>query len=108
MTVRQLIEDTLVEHGLEYSHHPGSHGGLPGLVVALPGERKLKTNTILSIGAHSVRVEAFVANLFDDDTYLSAARFTDFTLGNFNLNYFVTNVVPADPRKFGLRVSVQF
>lgn len=55
-----------------------------------------------------VRVEAFVTNLFDDDTYLSAARFTDFTLGNFNLNYFVTNVVPADPRKFGLRVSVQF
>ena len=55
-----------------------------------------------------MRVEAFVTNLFDDDTYLSAARFTDFTLGNFNLNYFVTNVVPADPRKFGLRVSVQF
>lgn len=54
------------------------------------------------------RVEAFVTNLFDDDTYQSAARFTDFTLGNFNLNYFVTNVVPADPRKFGLRVSVSF
>lgn len=55
-----------------------------------------------------VRIEAFVTNLFDDDTYQSAARFTDFTLGNFNLNYFVTNVVPADPRKFGLRVSVSF
>ncbi len=58
--VQQVIEETLDEHGLEYSHHPGSHGGLPGLVVALPGERKLKTNTILSIGEHSVRVEAFV------------------------------------------------
>ncbi|MEZ5474654.1 MAG: TonB-dependent receptor [Steroidobacteraceae bacterium] len=55
-----------------------------------------------------VRIEAFVTNLFDDDTYLSAARFTDFTLGNFNLNNFVTNVVPADPRKFGLRVSMNF
>lgn len=60
------------------------------------------------IAMDRVRVEAFVTNLFDDDTYLSAARFTDFTLGNFNLNYFVTNVVPADPRKFGLRVSVSF
>ncbi|MBK6598299.1 MAG: TonB-dependent receptor [Proteobacteria bacterium] len=55
-----------------------------------------------------VRIEAFATNLFDDDNYQSAARFTDFTLGNFNLNNFVTNVVPADPRKFGLRVSVDF
>ncbi|MEZ5565824.1 MAG: TonB-dependent receptor [Gammaproteobacteria bacterium] len=55
-----------------------------------------------------VRIEAFVTNLFDDDTYLSAARFTDFTMGNFDLSKFVTNVVPADPRKFGVRISVSF
>jgi hypothetical protein len=65
--VQQLIVDTLDEHGLEYSHHRGSHGGLPGLVVALPGERKLKTNTILSIGEHSVRVEAFVCRKPDEN-----------------------------------------
>lgn len=65
--VQQVIVDTLDEHGLEYSHHPGSRGGLPGLVVALPGERKLKTNTILSIGEHSVRVEAFVCRKPDEN-----------------------------------------
>src|SRR5690606_12536256 len=51
--VRDVIEETLKEHGLEYSHHDGAAGGLSGLVVALPGERRLKTNTILFIGEHS-------------------------------------------------------
>jgi len=36
-------------------------------VVALPGERRLKTNTILSIGEHSVRVEAFVCRKPDEN-----------------------------------------
>jgi hypothetical protein len=40
---------------------------LAGLVVELPGERKLKTNTILSIGEHSVRVEAFVCRKPDEN-----------------------------------------
>ncbi|MGJ6126439.1 YbjN domain-containing protein [Mycolicibacterium sp. Y3] len=66
-SVQQLIEATLQEHELEYTHHKGSHGGLPGLVVALPGERRLKTNTILSIGEHSVRVEAFVCRKPDEN-----------------------------------------
>ncbi|MDX1871668.1 YbjN domain-containing protein [Mycolicibacterium sp. 120266] len=65
--VHDLIEATLQEHELEYAHHPGAHGGLPGLVVALPGERRLKTNTILSIGEHSVRVEAFVCRKPDEN-----------------------------------------
>lgn len=65
--VQQLIETTLKEHDLEYSRHEGAAGGLPGLVVALPGERRLKTNTILSIGEHSVRVEAFVCRKPDEN-----------------------------------------
>lgn len=67
MSVQQLIEETLQRNELEYSAHKGAHGGLPGLVVALPGERKLKTNTILSIGEHSVRVEAFVCRKPDEN-----------------------------------------
>ena len=67
MTARKVIEDTLNEHGLVYTSHEGAHGGLPGLIVELPGERKLKTNTILSIGEHSVRVEAFVCRKPDEN-----------------------------------------
>jgi hypothetical protein len=65
--VRQLIEDTCKENGLTYTPHEGAHGGLPGLIVELPGERRLKTNTILSIGEHSVRVEAFVCRKPDEN-----------------------------------------
>lgn len=53
------------------------------------------------------RVELFVRNLFDDDNYLGAARFTDFTKGNFNLNDFTTNVSPADPRQVGVRIAIR-
>ncbi|OFB42941.1 histidine kinase [Mycolicibacterium sp. (ex Dasyatis americana)] len=65
--VAKTITDTLDEHELVYQHHKGAHGGLPGIVVELPGERKLKTNTILSIGEHSVRVEAFVCRKPDEN-----------------------------------------
>ncbi|ORA09298.1 histidine kinase [Mycobacterium arosiense ATCC BAA-1401 = DSM 45069] len=65
--VSQVIEDALQASGLSYSKHVGAHGGLPGLVVELPGERKLKTNTILSVGEHSVRVEAFVCRKPDEN-----------------------------------------
>jgi hypothetical protein len=66
-TVQKVIEDTLKEHDLVYSHHDGARGGLPGLIVELPGERRLVTNTILSIGEHSVRVEAFVCRKPDEN-----------------------------------------
>lgn len=65
--VEKIIEDALDERSLAYSHHEGAHGGPPGIVVELPGERKLKTNTILSVGAHSVRVEAFVCRQPDEN-----------------------------------------
>ncbi|HEX5143810.1 MAG TPA: YbjN domain-containing protein [Mycobacterium sp.] len=67
VSVQQLIEQALDERELVYTRHPGAHGGLPGLIVELPGERKLKTNTILSIGEHSVRVEAFVCRKPDEN-----------------------------------------
>lgn len=65
--VQQLVEYTLDAAGLTYSLHHGAHGGLPGLIVELPGERKLITNTILSVGEHSVRVEAFVCRKPDEN-----------------------------------------
>lgn len=65
--VAALIEKTLNEHALVYPRHEGAHGGLPGLIVELPGERRLKTNTILTVGEHSVRVEAFVCRRPDEN-----------------------------------------
>jgi hypothetical protein len=62
-----VIEDACKENGLVCSHHEGARGGLPGIIVELPGERRLKTNTILSIGEHSVRVEAFVCRKPDEN-----------------------------------------
>jgi hypothetical protein len=65
--VQKTIVETLDEHDLTYTHHEGAHGGMPGIVVALPGERRLTTNTILTIGEHSVRVEAFVCRQPDEN-----------------------------------------
>ena len=65
--IQKVIEDALDERSLAYFHHQGAHGGLPGLVVELPGERKLKTNTILTVGEHSVRLEAFVCRKPDEN-----------------------------------------
>ncbi len=65
--VTKLIEDTLRTHELEFSYDDGGVGGRPGIVVALPGERRLITNTLLSIGAHGVRLEAFVCRKPDEN-----------------------------------------
>lgn len=65
--VQQVIEDACKENDLVYTRHEGAHGGLPGLIVELPGERRLVTNTIMSIGEHSVRVEAFVCRKPDEN-----------------------------------------
>jgi hypothetical protein len=67
VSVQALIEGALNERELTYTRHRGVRGGLPGLVVELPGERRLKTNTLLSIGEHSVRVEAFVCRRPDEN-----------------------------------------
>jgi hypothetical protein len=67
LSLQDVIEGALKERELAYSRHDGANGGFQGLVVELPGERKLKTNTILSVGAHSVRVEAFVCRKPDEN-----------------------------------------
>ena len=64
---QDVIEQTCKENGLVCTRHEGVRGGLPGIIVELPGERRLKTNTILSIGEHSVRVEAFVCRKPDEN-----------------------------------------
>ena len=66
-----------------------------------------RVNLRVGVEADRWRAELFVKNLLDDKNYLAAARFTDFTKGNFNLNDFTTNVTPADPRQIGLRFSFQ-
>jgi hypothetical protein len=66
-SAQQVIEDACKENDLVFTRHEGAHGGLPGIIVELPGERRLKTNTILSIGEHSVRVEAFVCRKPDEN-----------------------------------------
>ena len=67
LRAEQVITEVLAEHGLPYTRYQGAHGGLPGLIVELPGERKLTTNTLLTIGEHSVRVEAFVCRKPDEN-----------------------------------------
>ncbi len=67
MSVHELIERALGDRQLVYTRHEGAHGGLPGLIVELPGVRKLKTNVLLSIGGHSLRVEAFVCRKPDEN-----------------------------------------
>ncbi|HEX9833016.1 MAG TPA: YbjN domain-containing protein [Mycobacterium sp.] len=67
MNPQEVIEQTCKENGLVCTRHEGARGGLGGIIVELPGERRLKTNAILSIGEHSVRVEAFVCRKPDEN-----------------------------------------
>jgi hypothetical protein len=53
----------LTESGLEWeSAVPGTY------VVTLPGERKLRTTTALTIGEHALTINAFVARHPDENT----------------------------------------
>lgn len=58
----ELIESTLRDRELEFSRKEGGH-----FVVELPGENKLKTTTLLSVGQHGLRVEAFVCRKPDEN-----------------------------------------
>lgn len=66
-TALEVIETTLKEADLDYAFHEGPDGTPTGVVVAVPGERRLITNTILTVGTHSVRIEAFVCRKPDED-----------------------------------------
>jgi len=63
----EVIEATLKESELEYAFHEGADGNPSGVVVEVPGERRLITNTILTVGDHTLRVEAFICRKPDED-----------------------------------------
>ncbi|MET8774373.1 YbjN domain-containing protein [Nocardia sp. NPDC050713] len=60
-TVR-LIDETLRDREIEYTR-PGEDV----FVVVLPGERKLKTTLMLTVGKHGVRIESFVCRKPDEN-----------------------------------------
>ena len=62
-----LIVAVLAEHGLEHSRADAGSAGGAGVVAVLPGERKLKTTCMFTVGQHGVRVEAFVCRHADED-----------------------------------------
>ena len=62
MTVQQIIDSTLAERELEFTHPSDDV-----FVVTLPGEAKLATTCMLTVGNHGVRVEAFVCRHADEN-----------------------------------------
>ncbi|MGH3637871.1 MAG: YbjN domain-containing protein [Mycobacterium sp.] len=67
MSALDVIEATLKDSELEYAFHEGVDGAPSGVVVEVPGERRLITNTIFTVGTHSVRIEAFICRRPDED-----------------------------------------
>lgn len=65
--IEQMIIDTCRENGLTCTRHEGTAGGPSGIVVELPGERRLRTSTFLSVSGHALRVEAFVCRKPDEN-----------------------------------------
>jgi hypothetical protein len=55
VTVAETIESTLAEQELEWQRLDDAT-----FAVALPGEKRLKTACILTVGAHALEIEAFV------------------------------------------------
>ncbi len=62
-SLSELIESTLHDRGLDFSRKEGGH-----FVVTLPpGENKLETTALLTVGNHGVRFEAFVCRKPDEN-----------------------------------------
>ena len=62
-TAQEQVEAWLDASGLEWEQ------AVPGtFVVTLPGERKLRTTTSLTIGEHALTINAFVARHPDENT----------------------------------------
>jgi hypothetical protein len=62
MSAAEVIEAALREQELEFERIDAST-----FVVALPGERRLKTACWLTVGAHALEVEAFVMRKPDEN-----------------------------------------
>jgi hypothetical protein len=62
VTPAEVIEAALREQGLDYQTPSPST-----FVVALPGERRLKTACWLEVGEHAVSIEAFVMRAPDEN-----------------------------------------
>lgn len=58
----RLIDETLRDREIEYTR-PADET----FVVVLPGERKLKTNVMLTLGTHGMRIESFVCRKPDEN-----------------------------------------
>ncbi|MEU7630567.1 YbjN domain-containing protein [Nocardia sp. NPDC049220] len=58
----QLIDTMLREREIEYTR-PSTET----FVVILPGERKLRTTVLLTVGKHGVRIESFVCRKPDEN-----------------------------------------
>jgi hypothetical protein len=62
MSAQDVVEATLREQELEYERLDANT-----FAVALPGEKRLKTACILTIGAHALEIEAFVMRKPDEN-----------------------------------------
>ncbi len=62
MTVSEVIDATLTESELEYERPAADT-----FIANLPGERRLNTQCLLQVGAHGVRIEAFVCRHPDEN-----------------------------------------
>lgn len=57
-----VIESALTERDIEFTRRDDTH-----FVVELPGENKLSTTVLLTVGTHGVRIEAFVCRKPDEN-----------------------------------------
>ena len=69
-----------------------------------------RSNLRAGIQSNTVKLEASVTNLFDNDDLLAASRISDFTTSNilgFSTNFGLV-VTPPEKRRIGLRATVEF
>lgn len=67
------------------------------------------SNLRFGIEKENLRVEAFVLNVFDEDTWINGSRGVDFSdQGNFAFTAQGHNLTPQQKRTFGIRTNVKF
>ncbi len=66
-------------------------------------------NARFGIEREDLRIEVFVRNLFDEDTWINGSRGVDFSdQGNFAFTAQGHNLTPQEKRTFGIRTNVKF